>query len=136
MVERSQTHRGFALGVLLNAGFVVAEFIAGTQADSVALVADAAHNLGDVAGLILAWGAALLATRAPTKRRTYGWRKSTILAALANALLLIGANPVRLEQFGQQGAISGRQWLIVKMRCPPCKARIPIRCNAHELESL
>ena len=91
MGERSQTHRGFALGVLLNAGFVVAEFIAGTQADSVALVADAAHNLGDVAGLILAWGAALLATRAPTKRRTYGWRKSTILAALANALLLIGA---------------------------------------------
>lgn len=90
MAARSNT-RGFALGVALNAAFVVAELIAGTLADSVALLADAAHNLGDVVGLLLAWGAALLAARAPTRTRTYGWRKSTILAALANALLLIGA---------------------------------------------
>lgn len=90
MAARSTT-RGFALGVLLNAGFVVAEFVAGTLADSVALLADAAHNLGDVVGLLLAWGAAILATRAPTATRTYGWRKSTIVAALANALLLVGA---------------------------------------------
>jgi cobalt-zinc-cadmium efflux system protein len=83
--------RGFAFGVLLNTAFVIAEFVAGTLADSVALIADAAHNLGDVAGLLLAWGAALLALRAPTERRTYGWRKSTIVAALANALLLFGA---------------------------------------------
>jgi cobalt-zinc-cadmium efflux system protein len=83
--------RGFALGVALNSAFVVAELIAGTLADSVALLADAAHNLGDVVGLLLAWGAALLAGRAPTRTRTYGWRKSTILAALANALLLIAA---------------------------------------------
>ncbi|MFV8755671.1 cation diffusion facilitator family transporter [Nannocystaceae bacterium ST9] len=91
MTTRAPDNRGFAFGVLLNAAFVIAEFVAGTLANSVALIADAAHNLGDVAGLLLAWGAAVLATRAPTERRTYGWRKSTILAALANALLLIGA---------------------------------------------
>jgi cobalt-zinc-cadmium efflux system protein len=92
MATRAQAaSRGFAFGVLLNAAFVIAEFVAGTLAGSVALIADAAHNLGDVAGLVLAWGAALLATRAPTERRTYGWRKSTIVAALANALLLFAA---------------------------------------------
>jgi cobalt-zinc-cadmium efflux system protein len=56
-----------------------------------ALVADAAHNLGDVLGLVLAWGAAALARREPSLRRTYGWRKSTILAALANAVLILVA---------------------------------------------
>lgn len=92
MATRTQAaNRGFAIGVLLNAAFVVAEFVAGTMANSVALIADAAHNLGDVAGLVLAWGATLLASRAPTERRTYGWRKATIVAALANALLLFGA---------------------------------------------
>lgn len=92
MTTRAQAaNRGFAFGVLLNAAFVITEFVAGTLADSVALIADAAHNLGDVAGLLLAWGAAALALRAPTERRTYGWRKSTIVAALANALLLFGA---------------------------------------------
>ncbi len=91
MARAQAGNRGYALGIGLNAAFVITEFAAGTLADSVALIADAAHNLGDVAGLILAWTAAVLATRAPTERRTYGWRKSTILAALANALLLIGA---------------------------------------------
>ncbi len=83
--------RAFALGVALNSAFVVTEFVFGWLADSIALLADAAHNLGDVLGLLLAWGAAWLAMRAPTQRRTYGYRKSTILAALANALLLIAA---------------------------------------------
>jgi cobalt-zinc-cadmium efflux system protein len=91
MSRTPAANRAFAFGVVLNAAFVVAEFVAGTLADSVALIADAAHNLGDVAGLLLAWGAAVLATRAPTERRTYGWRKSTIVAALANALLLFAA---------------------------------------------
>ncbi|PRQ02332.1 Cadmium, cobalt and zinc/H(+)-K(+) antiporter [Enhygromyxa salina] len=81
--------RAFAVGVLLNAGYVVAEFGYGVAADSVALLADAAHNLGDVLGLLIAWGAAWLARRAPGGQRTYGLRKSTVLAALANALLLI-----------------------------------------------
>ncbi|NVB41324.1 cation transporter [Pseudenhygromyxa sp. WMMC2535] len=87
----ARANRAFALGALLNVGYVIAEFSYGVLADSVALLADAAHNLGDVLGLLLAWGAAWLATRSPTGRRTYGLRKSTVLAALANALLLIAA---------------------------------------------
>ena len=86
-----RAQRAFAVGVLLNSVYVVAEFGYGLLADSVALLADAAHNLSDILGLLLAWGAAALATRSPTGRRTYGLRKSTVLAALANALLLIGA---------------------------------------------
>ncbi|PRQ10243.1 cation diffusion facilitator family transporter [Enhygromyxa salina] len=83
--------RAFAFGVVLNSAYVVAEFGYGFAADSVALLADAAHNLGDVLGLLIAWGAAWLARRSPSGQRTYGLRKSTVLAALANALLLIAA---------------------------------------------
>ena len=89
--QQAAIGRAFALAVVLNAGYVVAEFSYGFVANSVALLADAAHNLSDVLGLILAWIAARLAQRAPEGRRTYGLRKSTILAALANALLLIAA---------------------------------------------
>lgn len=83
--------RAFAIGVALNTAFVVAEAAAGLWAGSLALLADAGHNLSDVLALILAWGAATLARRAPTGRRTYGLRKSTILASLANAVLLLVA---------------------------------------------
>lgn len=86
-----RSSRALAIGVALNSVYVVAEFGYGWAADSVALLADAAHNLGDVLGLLLAWGAAWLATRSPRGRRTYGLQKSTVLAALANALLLIAA---------------------------------------------
>lgn len=89
--QQDAISRAFAISVVLNAVFVVAEFGYGVAADSVALIADAAHNLSDVLGLLLAWVAARLARRAPAGRRTYGLRKSTVLAALANALLLIGA---------------------------------------------
>ncbi|HVI02302.1 MAG TPA: cation diffusion facilitator family transporter [Enhygromyxa sp.] len=89
--QQSAISRAFAIAVVLNAIYVVAEFGYGIIADSVALLADAAHNLSDVLGLLLAWGAARLAQRAPGGRRTYGLRKSTVLAALGNALLLIGA---------------------------------------------
>lgn len=65
------------------------ELVAGVIAGSVALVADAAHNFGDVIGLLLAWGASRLAARKPSDKRTYGLRRSTILASLANALLLV-----------------------------------------------
>ena len=75
----------FAIGVALNAGLVAAETIGGLAAHSVALLADAAHNLGDVLGLLLAWGAAWLGHRPPSRRRTYGWGRSSIYAALANA---------------------------------------------------
>ena len=81
----------FALGTALNLGFVVIEAIFGFVANSTALLADAGHNLSDVIGLVIAWGAALLAKRPATDRFTYGLRASSILAALANALLLIFA---------------------------------------------
>ncbi|MBS0268642.1 MAG: cation transporter [Proteobacteria bacterium] len=81
----------FALGTALNVGFVIVEVIAGFLANSMALVADAGHNFGDVLGLLMAWGASALAKRRPTPRFTYGFGSSTILAALANAVLLLVA---------------------------------------------
>ena len=81
--------RAFALGIGLNLAFVVAEVIFGLMANSLALVADAVHNFSDVVGLVLAWGASALALRPPSARFTYGLRGSTILAALANAMLLL-----------------------------------------------
>lgn len=83
--------RAFALAVTLNAVFVAIEFTYGFIANSTALMADAGHNLSDVLGLLLAWGAAALAARKPDARYTYGLRSSSILAALANALLLMVA---------------------------------------------
>jgi cobalt-zinc-cadmium efflux system protein len=83
--------RAFAIGVALNAGFVLAEAGAGLWSGSLALLADAGHNLSDVLALLLAWAAAALAKRAPSARRTYGLRKGTILASLANAVLLLVA---------------------------------------------
>ena len=81
----------FGLGTALNLGFVVAEVAYGISANSLALLSDAGHNLGDVVGLLVAWGALRLAKAAPTKRRTYGLRRSSILAALVNAILLLVA---------------------------------------------
>lgn len=83
--------RAFAIGVALNVGFVVVEAAYGIISNSLALLADAGHNLGDVAGLLLAWGAAWLSRRAPTAKRTYGYGRTSILAALANAVLLLVA---------------------------------------------
>jgi cobalt-zinc-cadmium efflux system protein len=81
--------RAFAIGTLLNVGFVVVEFSYGFLANSLALIADASHNLSDVAGLLIAWGSMVLARRIPTARYTYGMRGTTILAALTNAVLLL-----------------------------------------------
>jgi cobalt-zinc-cadmium efflux system protein len=83
--------RAFAVGVALNVGFVVCEAVFGIMADSMALLADAGHNLSDVLGLLLAWGASYLVRLQPTSRRTYGWRSSSIMAALINAVLLLVA---------------------------------------------
>ena len=90
--------RAFAVGTAVNLAFVVGEVGFGVAANSMALIADAAHNLGDVLGLLLAWGAAYLGRRPPTSRRTYGWGRGTILAALANAaVLLIGVGAIAIE---------------------------------------
>ena len=81
--------RAFAIGVALNTVFVAVEAGAGFWAGSMALLADAGHNLSDVLALLMAWGATALAKRAPTSRRTYGLRKGTILASLGNAVVLL-----------------------------------------------
>ncbi len=79
----------FATGAALNFGLVIAEVAFGFLSNSVALVADGVHNLSDVLGLLLAWAGSWLATRRPSDRRTYGYRRASILAALANAALLL-----------------------------------------------
>lgn len=83
--------RAFAISVFLNAGFVVVEAVFGVLSGSMALVADAGHNLSDVLGLVIAWGASALAARPPSAGFTYGFKSSSILAALANAALLLAA---------------------------------------------
>ena len=87
----SNYNRAFAIGVLLNVIFVAIEAGYGVAAGSLALIADAGHNLTDVLSLLLAWGAALLATKPATEKRTYGFRKVTIMASLASAILLLVA---------------------------------------------
>jgi cobalt-zinc-cadmium efflux system protein len=84
-------NRAFAIGIVLNTGFVIVEAFYGVMGNSLALLADAGHNLSDVLSLLMAWGAATLAKRRPTERRTYGLRRTSILASLANALLLLVA---------------------------------------------
>ena len=81
--------RAFATVTLINLAYTAIEAGYGFSTDSLALLSDALHNLGDVLGLGLAWGAAALARRAPTDRHTYGWRRATLLSPLANALLLV-----------------------------------------------
>jgi cobalt-zinc-cadmium efflux system protein len=83
--------RAFAIAIVLNLAFVGIEFFYGFLANSTALMADAGHNLSDVLGLMLAWGAAILAKRAPNNRYTYGLRSTSMLAALFNAMLLMAA---------------------------------------------
>jgi cobalt-zinc-cadmium efflux system protein len=84
-------NRAFTVGVILNVGFVVVEAVFGVLSDSLALLTDAGHNLSDVMGLLLAWGAAALAKRRPSPRRTYGYSRATIIASVFSGLLLMGA---------------------------------------------
>jgi cobalt-zinc-cadmium efflux system protein len=90
-IDPNGNGRAFALAIGLNTVFVAIEFIYGFIANSTALMADAGHNLSDVLGLMVAWGAATLARSAPNRRYTYGLRSSSILAALLNALILMMA---------------------------------------------
>ena|SRR5687768_2264424 len=103
--------RAFAIGVGLNVAFVVAELVFGLRTNSLALVADAGHNLGDVLALVLAWAGTVLARRQPTRRRTYGMRRFSILAAVANAgilLIAVGAIIVEaMERFRNPAPIAG-----------------------------
>lgn len=103
--DHTQDHRpptdlgpAFRWAVGLNTGYVIVEGAAGWITGSLALLADAAHNLTDVAGLLIAWGAAVLAKRAVTARHTWGLGRATILAALFNAIaILVGVGAVTWE---------------------------------------
>lgn len=102
----------FAIGVMLNLGFVAAEVVYGLAAHSLALLSDAGHNLSDVFGLLIAWGAIHLGKSLPTRRRTYGWRRSSILAALMNAVILLvvvgGITWEAILRLGHPQAVAGR----------------------------
>jgi cobalt-zinc-cadmium efflux system protein len=109
--------RAFAIGIALNLAFVIVEFGFGAAVGSLALVADAGHNLSDVAGLGLAWAGAWLTRRRPSERYSYGLRKSSVLAALANAVLLLvaigGIIWEALHRFGAPEAPNGRVVMFV-----------------------
>jgi cobalt-zinc-cadmium efflux system protein len=107
----------FAVSIALNLGFVVIEAVYGFLSNSMALLADAGHNFGDVLGLAAAWGANVLAARGPTERFTYGLRSSSILAALANAVfLLIAVGGIAVEavqRFITPGPVAGMTIIVV-----------------------
>lgn len=107
----SHQGRAFFVAIALNAAFVVVEFVYGFIANSTALMADAGHNLSDVLGLLLAWGATILTRQAPNERYTYGLRSTSILAALANAMfLLVACGAIAWEaaqRFSEPPAIAG-----------------------------
>ena len=113
----SDYNRAFAIGVALNVIYIVVEATYGFLAGSLALLADAGHNLSDVLGLLLAWGANYLVQRKPTQRHTYGWRKSTILAALTNAIILLvamgGIAWEAVRRFSDPSPVSGKTVIIV-----------------------
>lgn len=109
--SRPDFRKAFAFGVGLNLLFVVIEVLAGFFSNSMSLMADAAHNLSDVLGLLLAWGADTLSKRKPTERRTYGFRGSTILSALVNVVVLFmavgGVVWESVRRIGNSGPIDG-----------------------------
>src|SRR5256714_4305402 len=109
--EPPNNNAAFAIGVVLNLGFVVAEVFYGLAANSLALISDAGHNLSDVFCLLLAWGAMQLTKAAPTRRRTYGWRRSSIFAALINAVILLvvvgGITVEAIRRLAQPEAVAG-----------------------------
>lgn len=109
--------RAFLIGIILNTGFVVVEAVYGWLSGSMALIADAGHNLSDVLALLLAWGASVAAKRPPTQRFTYGYKSSTILAALANAgLLLVAIGAITFEtlhRIAEPAPVEGTTMVIV-----------------------
>ena len=106
--------RAFAIGISANIAFVAIEAFFGWRVNSLALLADAGHNLGDVAGLVLAWGAAFAGRLRPGARYTYGWKRASILAAFANAvLLLVAMGSLAWEAIGRLHAPEPMQGITV-----------------------
>lgn len=110
-------NRAFVISVALNTTFVIIEAVYGILANSLALLADAGHNLSDVLGLLLAWGASLLAQRQPTTRYTFGLRRSSILAAFANAVFLFivagGVGWEAIQRFRDPAPVAGQTVIVV-----------------------
>jgi cobalt-zinc-cadmium efflux system protein len=111
--------RAFVIGITLNFAFVIVEVVYGLLAHSMALVADAGHNLSDVLGLVLSLGAAMLAKRRATSRHTYGFRRSTILASLTNAVVLLfvtgGIAWESLQRFVHPETVGGLTVIVVAL---------------------
>jgi cobalt-zinc-cadmium efflux system protein len=109
--------RAFAIGVFLNTAFVLAEIFFGVLSGSLALLADAGHNASDILGLLLAWGASILQRRQATQKRTYGWRSSTIMAALINAVILLvamgGIAWEAFQRFDHPAPVASRTMILV-----------------------
>jgi len=110
-------HRAFLFGILLNTAFLIVELFYGIRAHALSLVADAVHNFGDVLSLGLAWVAAWLAGREATERRTFGYRRAGILAALVNgSLLLVAIGSIlweALHRLTVPGAVQSRTMIVV-----------------------
>ncbi|KQP85481.1 cobalt transporter [Methylobacterium sp. Leaf113] len=109
--------KAFAIGIALNVGFVAVEATYGVLGNSMALLADAGHNLSDVLGLVVAWVAMVLAKRAPSARYTYGMKGSSILAALFNAVfLLVAVGAIAweaIQRFGEPVPVAGKTVMVV-----------------------
>lgn len=111
------TSRTFATITLVNLAYTVLEAAYGFLTGSLALLSDALHNLGDVLGLAMAWGAAVIAQWPPTDRHTYGWRRATLLSPLANAVLLVGLSGAlaweALRRLGAPPEVPGMTVIVV-----------------------
>jgi cobalt-zinc-cadmium efflux system protein len=111
--------RSFFVGICANFAFVALEAVYGVLSHSMALVADAGHNLGDVLGLVLAWGALTLAKRKATPERTYGFRATTVVAALANGVVLVavtgGIAWEAVRRLFQPEVVAGRTVIVVAL---------------------
>jgi cobalt-zinc-cadmium efflux system protein len=111
--------RAFAVSIALNTGFVIVEVSYGILSNSLALIADAGHNLSDVLGLLMAWGASILVRQLPTPRRTFGLKRSSILAALLNACFLLivsgGVGWEAIQRLREPSAVAGGTVIIVAL---------------------
>lgn len=109
----------FGFGIVLNTIFIIVEIIYGILGDSLALLADAGHNVSDVLGLIIAWIAVWLGKKVPTKKRTYGYKRSSILAALFNAVFLLVAIGAiaweAIQRFASPAPVEGKTVIIVAL---------------------
>jgi cobalt-zinc-cadmium efflux system protein len=110
-------NKAFSFGIILNVIYIIIEFVFGLRINSMALIADAGHNLSDLLGLLLAWGATYLAKTSTTNDRTYGLKKSTILAALFNSIILliaVGAITIEaLRKFISPVQVQGTTMMVV-----------------------